>query len=107
MASYHVHAVVVEGTNAEPGAEPRRPWGIVSDAELTGAAARGELHRTAGELAGSGAVFIEPSEPLKRAAELMSEHGVSHLIVSAAPTGRPTGIISTLDLAVLLAWGRS
>jgi CBS domain-containing protein len=106
MASYHVHAVVVEGTAAESGAEPARPWGIVSDAELTAAAARGELQRTAGELAGSGAFFIEPSQPMKRAAEVMSEHGVSHLIVSAAPTARPAGIISTLDLAVLLAWGR-
>jgi len=28
------------------------------------------------------------------------------LIVSAIETARPVGIISTLDLAVALAWGR-
>ena len=80
--------------------------GIVSDIDLARAAARGELQATAGELDGSGATFIGPAEPLRRAAELMSEHRVSHLIVSTAPTTRPVGIISTLDLAVALAWGR-
>jgi CBS domain-containing protein len=106
MASYHVHAIVVEAA-AESGAEPTgQDWGIVSDLDLARAAARGELQRAAGELAGSGAIFIAPDAPLKRAAEMMSEHGVSHLIVSAAPNVRPAGIISTLDLAVALAWGR-
>jgi CBS domain-containing protein len=106
MASYHVHAVVVETAGVESGAAPRQGWGIVSDVELARAAARGELQATAGELAGSGGMFIGPAEPLRRAAELMSEHRVSHLIVSTAPTARPVGIISTLDLAVALAWGR-
>ncbi len=106
MASYHVHAVVVETAGAESGAAPGQGWGIVSDVELARAAARGELQATAGELAGSGATFIRPAEPLRRAAELMCEHRVSHLIVSTAPTARPVGIISTLDLAVALAWGR-
>jgi CBS domain-containing protein len=106
MAGYHVYAVVVEGIPAEPGVESRSGWGIVSDVALAGAAARGELQSTAGELAGSAAVFIGPAEPLRRAAELMSERGVSHLIVSTDPTARPVGIISTLDLAVAVAWGR-
>jgi CBS domain-containing protein len=106
MASYHVHAIVVEGVDSESNARPGQPWGILSDIELVGAAARGKLHATATELAGANAVFIDPAEPLKRAAELMSEHGVSHLIVSTAPTARPVGILSTLDLAVVLAWGR-
>jgi CBS domain-containing protein len=107
MASYHVHAVVVERGAVEPGAPAaEQGWGIVSDVELALAAARGELQATAGELAGSRAAFIGPAEPLKRAAELMVEHRVSHLIVSTAPTARPVGIISTLDLAVALAWGR-
>ena len=80
----------------------------MSDFDLARAAARGELDATAGELAGSEAAFIAPAEPVKRAAELMlmAEHRVSHLIVSTAPTARPVGIISTLDLAVALAWGR-
>jgi CBS domain-containing protein len=104
MASYHVHAVVVEREVEESGAG--QGWGIVSDVELARAAARGELQATAGELAGSSPAFIAPAEPLTRAAELMVEQRVSHLIVSTAPTARPAGIISTLDLAVAIAWGR-
>jgi CBS domain-containing protein len=106
MASYHVHAVVVEGVEAESSAAPGQGWGLVSDVELARAAARGKLQATAAELAGASAIFIGPAEPLRRAAELMSEHGVSHLIVSTTPNARPVGIISTLDLAVALAWGR-
>ena len=102
MASYHVHAVVVEGL----GSEFAQGWGIVSDAALVDAAAQGRLDATAGELAGPLPVTIVPMEPLVRAAQLMSEHGVGHLIVSSTPTARPAGIISSLDLAVVLAWGR-
>ena len=106
VASYHVHAIIVEGVDSESTARPGQGWGIVSDVELAAAAARGTLHATAGELAGADAIFIDPAEPLKRAAELMSEHRVSHLIVSTPANARPVGIISTLDLAVVLAWGR-
>jgi CBS domain-containing protein len=106
MASYRIHAVVVEGAESESAASGAQGWGIVSDVELTRAAARGELQATAGQLAGSNAIMITPADELKRAAELMSEHGVSHLIVSRTPTARPVGIISTLDVAGALAWGR-
>jgi CBS domain-containing protein len=106
MASYRIHAVVVEGAESESAASGARGWGIVSDVELTRAAARDELHVTAGELAGSNAIVIAPADKLKHAAELMSEHGVSHLMVCRTPTARPVGIISTLDLAGALAWGR-
>ena len=102
MARYHVHAVVVEGVPADPG----HGWGIVSDMRLTRAAARDELDATAAELAYGPALTVTPDESLIRAAELMAEHGVSHLIVAASPTSRPAGIISTLDLAVVIAWGR-
>jgi CBS domain-containing protein len=106
MASYRVHAVIVEGAGLELGASGAQPWGIVSDAELVLAAAAGRLEETAGELAGSGAIFVNPTDQLKHAAELMGKHRVSHLIVSATPTARPVGIISTLDLAGVLAWGK-
>ena len=106
MASYHVHAVVVEGVESHHRGASGVGWGIVSDLDVARAAAQGETQATAGTLAGSGAVFIGPAESLKRAAELMSERGVSHLIVSMSPSTRPIGIISTLDVAVVLAWGR-
>jgi len=42
-------------------------------------------------------------EPLARAAQLMAEHGSSHLVVVAAGRRRPVGVISTLDVARCLA----
>lgn len=106
MASYRVHAVIVEGAESGSAASGSQRWGIVSDAQLALAAASGKLHATAGELAASDAIIISPADELRQAAALMSEHGVSHLIVSTTPTARPVGIISTLDLAGVLAWGR-
>ena len=103
MAGYHVHAVVVE--TVPKGSDAGSSWGIVSDLELARAASRGELDSTAGELAASSADVVAPTDSLRHAARLMSDRGVSHLIVAAEPGARPAGIISTLDLAMALAWG--
>jgi CBS domain-containing protein len=35
---------------------------------------------------------------------LMDEHDIAHLIV--ADRGRPIGVVSSLDVAGVLAWGR-
>jgi CBS domain-containing protein len=35
----------------------------------------------------------------------MLTHGVSHLVVIEAESERPVGILSTLDIAGVLAWG--
>lgn len=40
-----------------------------------------------------------------RAAQLMVEHGVAHLIVLDAASGHPIGVISTLDVAAVYASG--
>jgi CBS domain-containing protein len=45
--------------------------------------------------------------PLREAGELMLKHGVSHLIVVDPTTQRPTGVLSTLDIAGILAWGEA
>jgi CBS domain-containing protein len=49
-------------------------------------------------------VTVEPSLPLDEALRLMAEHDTAHLIV--ADRARPIGILSTLDVAGVLAWGR-
>ncbi|MGO9888156.1 MAG: CBS domain-containing protein [Solirubrobacteraceae bacterium] len=41
--------------------------------------------------------------PLDRAAKLMTRHRVHHLIVVDPPGGYPVGILSTLDIAALVA----
>jgi hypothetical protein len=35
----------------------------------------------------------------------MAEHDVAHLIVVAPQTDKPVGVLSTLDIAGVLAWG--
>ena len=50
---------------------------------------------------------IRSDESLKRAAELMAEHGVTHLIAVQPDTDRPAGMISARGIAAALAYGRS
>jgi CBS domain-containing protein len=38
--------------------------------------------------------------------KLMREHGVSHLMVVDSARGVPVGVLSTLDVAGVVAWGR-
>ena len=54
-------------------------------------------------LAAQPVVTIASSEALNRAAELMVERDVSHLIVIESRTERPIGVLSTLDVARALA----
>jgi CBS domain-containing protein len=60
---------------------------------------------TAGEIAVAEPVTVEPSLPLDEAIRLMDEHETAHLIV--ADGGRPVGVLSMLDVAGILAWGRA
>jgi CBS domain-containing protein len=46
-------------------------------------------------------------QSLDRARKLMVEHEVSHALVVDARSGRPVGVLSSLDVAGLLAIGRS
>jgi CBS domain-containing protein len=52
---------------------------------------------TAGNLAALEPIAVAPDDGLDRAAQLMAEHDVSHLIVRSG--GEPVGIVSTLDVA--------
>ena len=57
-------------------------------------------------MASTDLVTIDSNDPLKRAAELMGEHGVTHLIAVHPGTDRPAGMISARGLAAALAYGR-
>lgn len=41
------------------------------------------------------------------AIEVMREQRTSHLIVTDTESGRPTGIISALDIAGIVGWGEA
>lgn len=97
MAEHSVHSVVIRGI------ERRRNWGIVSDLDLM-AAMRPELgDATAGQIAASDPVVVEPSATLGRAAQLMAEHQTAHLVVVDPVTDEPVGILSSLDVARFMA----
>jgi CBS domain-containing protein len=96
MAKHRVHAVAV--TNGEP----RRVVGVASDLDVIGAAA-GRDEPTASQIAATEPLTISANAPIDHAAQLMSEHGVAHLVVVDAASGSPVGILSTLDLAALYA----
>jgi len=101
MATHHIHCVAVP----EPDDGATR-WGIVSDLDVIGAAAAGAADAlTAGQLAGTEALTTSDHERLDRAVQLMCEHQAAHLVVVAAASGRPVGILSTLDVAAVLASG--
>jgi CBS domain-containing protein len=105
MATHHVHSLVVAGIEKDAGGTDHLIWGIVSDMDLVRAAETGIEGRTAGEAARTEVVTVDPSTPLEVAARLMDDHATAHLIVTSA--GQPTGVISSLDIAGALAWGRA
>lgn len=103
MARYRIHCVVVftEDSDAEGAVGV---WGVVSDADLAEAVARGDVEgRTAGGSARTPLVTVSPEAPLAEAARLMRERHVTHVVVVSPGTERPVGIVSTLDLARVVA----
>jgi CBS domain-containing protein len=101
MARHRVHCIVGFGDVTE---DDTRIWGVVSDLDLVGIAAHDGLEgRTAGGAASTEVVTIAPAESLRKAAQLMSDHQVTHLLVVEEHADRPVGIVSTLDVARTLA----
>ena len=100
MARESVHCVVVETGSGEF----RPVWGILSDLDLVAAASVRDLaDQTAGGSAASPLVLVTPVESLERAAQLMTEHATTHLLVVEGPGLTPVGVVSTLDIASALA----
>jgi CBS domain-containing protein len=104
MASEHVHAIVVLHETAGADEVVRRPWAVVTDHDILRNAAR-IVDRTAGDVATGEVLLAQPDEPLPAVAERMLEHGTSHAVVVEPRSGRPVGVLSTLDIAGILGWG--
>lgn len=100
MSTNHVHAIVVRGV-AGGGA-----WSVVTDRDLL-RVAPGAEDQDAGSCASEVLVTIAPDERLEVACELMRAHGVSHVMVVDPEHNQPLGVVSTLDVAGIVAWGRA
>jgi CBS domain-containing protein len=104
MSTHHVHCIVVKG-GAEDEASGSPVWGIISDLDLLRAGIRPDAPDTAAELARQPVIRLQTTAPLRDAAELMLAKGTSHIVAVNPETGHPIGILSTLDIAGVLAWG--
>jgi signal-transduction protein with cAMP-binding, CBS, and nucleotidyltransferase domain len=102
MAAYDVHCVVVFDEREEADGQPF--WGVVSDLDLAAGLSEDDLEeRSAGQIAASPVITVPSDETLARAAQLMTENGSAHIVVVEPGTGKPVGVLSTLDLARVAA----
>jgi CBS domain-containing protein len=104
MAEQRIHCVVGVGDVTE---DDTRVWVVISDGDLMAVAADADPDDyTAGAAAATEAVMVQADEPLRRAADLMREHQVSHLLVFGPVRDRPIGVISGLDIARIIGGDR-
>lgn len=99
MAKHRVHAIAVIGESET------RPVAVVSDLDLMQATAVA-VEPTAIEVAATEPLAVSAHDSVQRAAQLMSEHAVTHVIVLDAAGGYPVGILSSLDVAAVYAADR-
>jgi predicted transcriptional regulator len=105
MSNEHIHAVVVSGI-AEDSHEDRNAWEIVSDLDLLRAALEGSGDLAAGQIAAMEFLTVDAAETLELAAQMMTEHEVTHLIVLDPQTGHAVGVLSTHNLAGVIGSGK-
>jgi CBS domain-containing protein len=100
MVGRGVHALVVRSDPAGGDTAP----GMISALDLVAAATirRLDEQAAAGSVA-SPAITVTPHLSLARAAELMTRHGTAHPLVVEESSGRPVGVLSTMDILEALA----
>lgn len=102
MTLHHIHTVVLH----DP--EDATLAGVVSDGDLLAALLDpAERHGTLEQLARPDVVTVVSSQPLGEAVREMRMRGTDHAVVIDAASGRPTGMLSTLDVLGVLAWGEA
>jgi CBS domain-containing protein len=99
MAQHSVHCVVVDGAKVGPRSHERLARDFVTDVDVMRATGSGRLDAEAGEATAKQIVTVHPDENIERAAQIMSEHDCSHLVVVSADGVEPLGVISSLDVA--------
>jgi CBS domain-containing protein len=102
MVTHSVHAVVVVSGDTDGELSVT---GIVTALELALAAVEG-AEPTAGELANPHAPTVTVGSTLEAAARQILRTGGAHVIVTDE-RGAPMGMLSTLDLARVTAWGHA
>ena len=101
MVAEHIHAVVV----LRESGDRSRPWGIVTDFDVLRNADAIDT-KTAGQAAAGPLITTRTDESLAAAASRMAERSATHAIVVSPRDEQPVGVLSSLDIAGILAWGR-
>ncbi len=98
MATHGIHAVVVSPLH---GGTPL----LVSDVELVRSALSGAPmgQATAGELAREPVAMLSATATVAEAVEMMAIRYVTHLVATDPTSGDPAGIVSSLDVAAVVA----
>jgi CBS domain-containing protein len=105
LASKHIHCVVV---NSDGKLGAPRPSAMISALDLLRAALDESLQdRTAADIAAEEPATVGTDAHLEGAARLMAERRLEHLLVIDASDAHPVGILSTLDVAGVIAWGEA
>jgi CBS domain-containing protein len=103
MATYRVHAILVS-THGGEKLPSGGAWGVVSDTDLLRAAQTDDLDGQASRaIAATPVLTVATADELAHAAQVMTEHDLSHLIVVEPNSARPIGVLSTLDVVRALA----
>jgi CBS domain-containing protein len=105
MAERRIHCVAVASVDGTSGRGEDVAWGLIEDLDLVVALHRGALAAPAATVAETAPVALPEGASLDRAAALMVEHDTRH-VVAVAPSGLPRGMVSTLDVALILAWSK-
>lgn len=100
MASRRIHCVAVVAAMPDGGV---KLCGVVSDRDILAAAVSGDVaDDTAEGCAATEIVTVTPDDRLLRAAEVMYENGLTHVVVVVPDTTTPVGVLSTLDIAAVV-----
>ena len=102
MTLHHIHTVVVSDPEGGVGM-----LGVVTDRDLVDAMLAGGPERVLGDLANRDVVRLSSEDRLEDAIATIRERGVDHAVVVDAHSGRPTGMLSTLDILGVFAWGEA
>jgi CBS domain-containing protein len=94
-----VHALVVRG-------DDRKPSAIVTDIDAMACIACEGDGFAAREVATGEPLTVASDKSLRDAAQLMAEHGTSHLVVVDQASGQPVGVLSTTDIMAVYAIAR-
>ena len=96
MAINHVHCVVLRRGDG---------WGLVTAADVLRDAVGGNGAAGAADMART-PLTVTARDALARVAERMASEDAEHALVLDA-AGRPVGVLSSLDVAGIVAWGRA